>query len=68
MVTCQARISEPGGNVQPGRAWPLYSSLGSMLVAIAMRLVRLYIALISATSQASSSVRPASRASGGRLA
>ena len=46
---------------QPGRACPLYSTFGSMFVAIAMRFVRLYIALISATSQASSSVRPASR-------
>ena len=26
-----------------GRAWALYSGLGSMLVAIAIRLVRLYI-------------------------
>ena len=35
-----------------------YSSLGSMFVAIAMRLVKLYIAAISATSHASSNVRP----------
>jgi hypothetical protein len=37
-----------------------YSALGSMFVAIAIRLVRLYIAAISATSHASSSVSPAS--------
>jgi hypothetical protein len=53
--------SRPRRHPQPGRACPLYSSFGSMFVAIAMRFVRLYIALISATSQASSSVRPASR-------
>src|SRR3954453_9608426 len=45
---------------RPGRLRPEYSSLGSMLVAIAIRLVRLYIAAISATSQASSSERPTS--------
>ncbi len=44
---------------QPYRPSRAYSSLGSMFVAIAMRLVRLYIEAISATSHASSSVRPA---------
>jgi hypothetical protein len=43
-----------------GRACPLYSGLGSMFVAIAMRFVRLYMAVISATSHASSRVSPAS--------
>ena len=41
-----------------GRDWPLYCELGSMLVAIAMRLVRLYIAPSSATSHASSTRQP----------
>jgi hypothetical protein len=56
----RGRIDRGRAGRQPGRAWPLYSGLGSMLVAMAMRLVRLYIALISATSHASSSVRPTS--------
>src|SRR5947209_1507130 len=49
------------GQRSPGLACPLYSALGSMLVAIAIRLVRLYIAVISATSHASSRLRPTSR-------
>src|SRR3954447_1240271 len=51
----------PLPDVPPARLRPEYSSLGSMFVAIAMRLVKLYIEATSATSQASSSDNPLSR-------
>ena len=54
------RFRRPAPVTHAGRAWPLYSSLGSMFVAIAIRLVKLYIAATSATSQASSRLSPAS--------
>jgi hypothetical protein len=52
--------SAPVGHCSVYRPSAAYSSLGSMFVAIAMRLVRLYIEAISATSHASCNVRPAS--------
>ena len=47
-------VGSPAG--QRDSAW--YSSFGIMSVAIAIRFVKLYIAAISATSHASSRVRP----------